>query len=338
LVLGWLGGETSVDDLIARKKYARAIQLLNEQFKQGHRQPRLRLRMADVLILAGRQREAVPLLRGLADEFAVDGFAAKAIAVLKKAQRIEPRADVERKLATLIKQQRERNEPEPGTMVPGQLAGFEIGMEEFAPLAGAPALEPPRPAPLPEPVIEEIGVEPIGDEPPAAASEADAEGADAESIGDELIGALEEMLSQAAAAPAAPPPEGAPESPLFRHFSAEELAAVIGGLELIAYDPGDIIISQGEPGSSLFVLTSGVAKAFVRDERGRNTLARQMEEGSFFGEISILSGKPRTATVTAATRCELLELDRPRLDEITAKHPRVLEVLRQFYEERITRT
>jgi CRP-like cAMP-binding protein len=132
--------------------------------------------------------------------------------------------------------------------------------------------------------------------------------------------------------------EGAPESPLFSDFSAEELAAVIGGLELIAYDPGDIIISQGEPGSSLFVLTSGVAKAFVRDERGRNTLARQMEEGSFFGEISILSGKPRTATVTAATRCELLELDRPRLDGITARHPRVLGVLRQFYEERIART
>jgi hypothetical protein len=334
LVLGWLGGEASVDDLIARKKYARAIQLLNEQFKQGRRQPRLRLRMADVLILAGRQREAVPLLRGLADEFAVEGFAAKAIAVLKKAQRIEPRADVERKLATLIKQQRERNEPEPGTMVPGQLSGFEIGMEEIAPPPGKPAPEPPRPAPLPEPAIEEIGIEPIGDEPPAAAPEE----ADAESVGDELIGALEEMLSQAAAAPATPPPEGAPESPLFSDFSAEELAAVIGGLELIAYDPGDIIISQGEPGSSLFVLTSGVAKAFVRDERGRNTLARQMEEGSFFGEISILSGKPRTATVTAATRCELLELDRPRLDGITARHPRVLGVLRQFYEERIART
>jgi cAMP-dependent protein kinase regulator len=59
-----------------------------------------------------------------------------------------------------------------------------------------------------------------------------------------------------------------------------------------------------------------------------------MEEGTFFGEISILSGKPRTATVTAATHCELLELDRSTLDEITKTHPHVQSVLEEFYIQR----
>jgi cAMP-dependent protein kinase regulator len=59
-----------------------------------------------------------------------------------------------------------------------------------------------------------------------------------------------------------------------------------------------------------------------------------MGEGSFFGEISILSGKPRTATVTASTRCELLELDRKSLDAIAAIHPRVRDVLTRFHRQR----
>ena len=47
-----------------------------------------------------------------------------------------------------------------------------------------------------------------------------------------------------------------------------EDAKRIGGLELLTFEPGDIIITEGEQGSSLFVLTSGVAKAFVRAEHG----------------------------------------------------------------------
>jgi CRP-like cAMP-binding protein len=59
-----------------------------------------------------------------------------------------------------------------------------------------------------------------------------------------------------------------------------------------------------------------------------------MGEGTFFGEISVLSGKPRTATVTAASDCELLELDRASLDEITKTHPNVRRVLEEHYIER----
>jgi CRP-like cAMP-binding protein len=57
-------------------------------------------------------------------------------------------------------------------------------------------------------------------------------------------------------------------------------------------------------------------------------------EGEFFGEISLLGGEPRTATITASLRAELLELDRARLDSIARRHPRVREVLQQFHDER----
>src|SRR5512141_329108 len=101
MALAWFSGQKeSLADLIARKRYGKAIEVLREQFSDGVRDPRMRLQLADVLVLAGRAREAAPILSALADEFAREGYAAKAIAVLKKVEKIAPgRADVERRLA-----------------------------------------------------------------------------------------------------------------------------------------------------------------------------------------------------------------------------------------------
>ena len=103
----------------------------------------------------------------------------------------------------------------------------------------------------------------------------------------------------------------------------------------LSFQPGDIIITQGQRGDSMFVLTTGSVKAWVLSPEGRHIQVREMREGDFFGEISILTGQPRTATVTAASRCELLQLDRRTLDEIKKRHPRVLTVLNDFYQQRI---
>jgi CRP-like cAMP-binding protein len=60
----------------------------------------------------------------------------------------------------------------------------------------------------------------------------------------------------------------------------------------------------------------------------------ELEEGAFFGEGSILTGKPRAASIVATTPCELLELDRPTLDSICQTHPHVMDVLREFAAQR----
>ena len=52
----------------------------------------------------------------------------------------------------------------------------------------------------------------------------------------------------------------------------------------------------------------------------------------------MLTGRPRSATVTAASACELLELDVPTLDGICATHPRVRELLQQFHDARAKST
>lgn len=332
-------GGSSISDLIARKKYDKAIELLRAEFKQGGRDPRVRLQLADVLAMAGKGREAVPILLGLADEFALEGFAAKAISVLKKVQKIDPvRRDVEVKLAKLIKD-KTRDLPTSASLRASASAarGPEFGMEEIG-IEGAPtsapasdALQPPGLAEFQQSAQELVTTEEPEAGPPLPI----------ESLGDDLLGVIEDVLKQSPppAVRSAQPPRAEPapalESPLFTSFSQEELVAVIQGLRLLSFEPGDIVITEGEAGDSLFVLTTGVVKAFVRNPAGKSVQVREMSEGAFFGEISILSGKPRTATITAKTACELLELDKVTLDSISTTHPHVREVLQQFYDERL---
>ncbi len=124
-------------------------------------------------------------------------------------------------------------------------------------------------------------------------------------------------------------------SPLFRDFSVDEMVAVIQGLKLLTFERGQAILREGQPGGSLYTLTSGRVRAFKKDPAtGKQSQLGDLKEGAFFGEMSILTGQPRMASVVALTRCELLELDRATLDGITKTHPHVWDVLREFAEKR----
>ena len=410
-------GKSKDDDvvtLIAAKKYARAIEVLKAQLLKKGANPSLRMQLADVLILAEKKQEAVALLLPLADQYARDGFAAKAVSVLKKVQKVDPgRKDVEQRLARQIEErQREaivlplsRSGPalgmeEIGSASPGLMPedgpALEIGFESMAPVS-APVEEPPRAEPEPDrpspdatlpvdsplvsPLLADAGPPPALVEPApvapapvvplAPADEAiedydllyagdedeeeidvpleaeivpDAPAAEPMSAGqfaDELMGLVDSVFQEfpgaapaaATTAPMAPPRGGSQivVSPLFRDFSVDEMVAVIQGLKLLAFERGEAILREGQPGTSLFTLTSGRVRAFRKDPgTGKQKALADLKEGAFFGEISILTGQPRMASIVALTRCELLELDRPTLDEIAKAHPHVWDVLREF--------
>jgi hypothetical protein len=463
MVLGRPGKGEDVGALIAKKNYTRAIEVIRQQLQTQRNDPRLRLQLADVLVSAGKNKEAVTILLPLADEFAKDGFAAKAISILKKVQRIDPgRRDIDSRLATLI-QDKQRLATVVGTPPSG--GALELGMEEIgfepspsaresapAPVPAprvvappAPAPPPPAPArapappparvapapppvaaepeleleaapeldfsgsvtpvvevtpspapvePVPEldfgvdatPVVEEAPLdlalepealplvelepapaapdpipelaEPVVDQDlftgefesvetvleaePAAEEEPVSDPMSDSKFADELFSVLENAFpgpSEQVSDPSGAAPSGGAQivvSPLFKDFSVEELVAVIAGLKLLTFERGKIILREGEPGNSLYMLTSGAVKAFVKRD-GKQVPIAELEEGAFFGEGSILTGKPRTATIVATEHSELLELDRPTLDSITQTHPHVWDVLQEFANQRMAK-
>jgi hypothetical protein len=408
---GGEGRDADIPSLINKKQYAKAIELLKAQLSGGRPDDRSRLQLADVLVLAGKSREAVQVLSLLADEYAKDGFAAKAISVLKRIEKIEPgRRDVAQKLASLIEsKQRQATvaSPAPSLEIGMEEIGFEApGVESLsvpadpiaAPEPDAPELameapqeeavepfvlaegealnlaavepdDPPAPeislepeaaarsAPLPSPVedrdlmLEEEGIEDLPEIEPEIEAQIEPEAVEPEAVEPEAVEPevemseatfAEELLSLVdgafgASAPEPESPSSAQEggqqivvSPLFRDFSVDELVAVIQGLTLTTFEAGDIILSEGDPGDSLYMLTSGSVKVLRKDAKGKQVGVGVLTEGAFFGEGSILTGRPRTATVVARTRCEMLELDRATLDGIVETHPRVRDILEEF--------
>ena len=130
-----------------------------------------------------------------------------------------------------------------------------------------------------------------------------------------------------------------PRSPLFEVLTAEEREALVKEMELESHNEGDVVISEGDPGASMYVITSGEVKVYSRAPGKSGTIyLAKLSEGDFFGEVSVLTGKPRTATITASRPTELLRLDKEKLDTALAKHPGIRKVLDDFYKKRATHT
>ncbi len=298
-MLSWLQGDQDVYALIARKNYPKAVKLLKQQLRKNPRSVHLRQLLADVFTQVGERRQATSILEPLVDEFAAEGFVAKAIAMLKKIQRIDPeRSDIDVKLAALI-EGRQGGAAE--SHVPLIRAHLEDTRDELA-LPSDLAL----PSELTSPSVE-------------------------------LTPGLAERTSELRADwfdEAVEKRQDFHWSPLLAGFTREELAALIGGLRLLVKNPGAIIYGEDEPGSSLFILASGKARVYRRDGAGRYEQVDVRQEGDFFGEASVLTLSNRRFTVTAITECELLELDRATFDQLSKRFPRVYKTIQQLHDSR----
>lgn len=130
-----------------------------------------------------------------------------------------------------------------------------------------------------------------------------------------------------------------PKSPLFEVLTAEERDALVKEMDLESHDEGSVIISEGETGTSMYVIASGEVKVYTRGPGGGGSVyLAKLGEGDFFGEVSVLTGKPRTATITASQRTELLRLDKEKLDNALARYPGIRKVLDDFYQKRAMHT
>jgi CRP-like cAMP-binding protein len=139
----------------------------------------------------------------------------------------------------------------------------------------------------------------------------------------------------AAPARAAVPDPRLPRVPLLSDLGRDALLALTEGMVLHRYTAGEPVLREGELGDSLYVVASGRFAVSKRDGAGEAVVLAHLGEGDFFGEMALLSGAPRAATVEAEGPAEVLELPAALLQSLAGRHPHLADSLRRFYRRRL---
>lgn len=106
-----------------------------------------------------------------------------------------------------------------------------------------------------------------------------------------------------------------------------QLEILAGSAMLLTYAQNDDLVTQGESGDSMFIISKGSAKVLISGSYNTEVLVADKAEGDFFGEMSLLTGDPRTATVRAKEDMEVIIINKGAFSEILLKDSNILELL-----------
>ncbi len=124
--------------------------------------------------------------------------------------------------------------------------------------------------------------------------------------------------------------------PLLKILDEGSLAELGRNARLQNYLPKAAIVSEGDPGNSLFVVISGLLDVSRRGLAARPRSIGRLVAGEAFGEMSLLTGAPRSATITAVTPVTLAEITKETLEPILNAHPALILQLSEIQAARMT--
>ena len=106
-------------------------------------------------------------------------------------------------------------------------------------------------------------------------------------------------------------------TPLFAGLDRGHLDDVLAVGRRVSFEPGQAIVERGDPGDAMYIMLGGAAEV---DVGGR---FHRLERGAFFGEMAVLAGKPREATVKAVEPVEALRIAADDFQAFLAANPQV---------------
>lgn len=120
---------------------------------------------------------------------------------------------------------------------------------------------------------------------------------------------------------------------IFAPLSTEETAMLAQAATSHIFAPGETVIRAGDPGSSMFVVHNGRVSVQV-SENGRARTVATLSDGAFFGEMALLTGEPRTASIVAIEETEVLEIGHAAMKRVFDNNPDLVESLSHIIAER----
>jgi uncharacterized membrane protein len=126
--------------------------------------------------------------------------------------------------------------------------------------------------------------------------------------------------------------------PLFASLNDEDATALRGLLELEQRPAGMCLFRKGEAGDRLYLIVGGRVRIHVRDSEGEDVTLAELGGGDFFGEMTILDGKPRSADATVAEDARLAVLSRAHFHAFVQRNPGVALTMLGAITERLRQT
>ncbi len=111
--------------------------------------------------------------------------------------------------------------------------------------------------------------------------------------------------------------------PLFSSLKEDELEAIKKVSITKKFKKDHLILLEDEEGNTLFIIIYGKVKVTAFSEHGKEVIFSILYDGDFFGDMSLLDGKPRSASVVAIEESELRLIRRPDFIRLLEKHPRI---------------
>jgi CRP-like cAMP-binding protein len=122
-------------------------------------------------------------------------------------------------------------------------------------------------------------------------------------------------------------------SPLFKDIDPSERQRIVEKFKIRKAAPGEMLLKQGSPSDGLYVVLHGSVEVAAK-----HIPLAKLREGDIFGEMSLLTRRPATATVTSSGNSILLRLAKERFQELLVTHPQILALVSELTERRAAAT
>src|SRR5215475_7729947 len=123
---------------------------------------------------------------------------------------------------------------------------------------------------------------------------------------------------------------------LFAELSNESLSRLSACLKLAEFPPAEVIVREGAPGVSMYIIKEGLVEVRKKDPAtGIDFLVAQLSAGAAVGEMSLLTGKPRSATVSTVQPTVVFTLTRADFRNLLTQHPEISLGLARILAERL---
>ena len=120
---------------------------------------------------------------------------------------------------------------------------------------------------------------------------------------------------------------------IFAPLSDEEIEKLANVSTSRVYAPNEPIVRIGQQGNSMFVIIRGTVKVQI-PEKGYQKTINTLGENDFFGEMSLLTGEPRSANVIAVEEAEVLRIDKSGIKPLFESNPELVQSISELVEER----